>query len=64
MPTHYDVDTINQLNAEEREYQKDINQKKNVILNMTNPTKKQEKWNELFPIMPLDNEWMHEAKYF
>ena len=50
--------------AEDRAYHKWENKKKNTILAMTNPEKKQQKWNELFPVQELDLDWMLNAKYF
>lgn len=59
------MSTINQERiAEDRAYQQWENEKKNNILKMTNPEKKQEKWNELFPVIELDLDWMNNAKYF
>lgn len=59
------MNTINkEQKAEERAYYQWQNEKKNIILRMQNPEKKQRAWNELFPVMDLNDEWLREATMF
>lgn len=56
---HYSPEYYNDLIAEERGYKKWEQEQKNKILRMTNPKRKQEEWNKLFPIMQLDNDYLN-----
>jgi len=50
----FDIDTINEINAEEKAYKKWERERKNSILSMTNAQRKQEEWNELYPKLALE----------
>lgn len=56
---NYPPEYYNDLIAEERGYKKWEQEQKNRILRMTNPKRKQEEWNKLFPIMQLDNDYLN-----
>ena len=58
------MSTFKEERAEESAYAKWQREKKNTILSMTNVDKKQAKWNELFPVFDLSDDWMLEAKVF
>lgn len=59
-----DGDEINIRNYEERAYQAWVRQRKSEILSMSNPKRKQEEWNKLFPPFVSDDDWMLEAEIF
>lgn len=56
---HYSPEYYNDLTAEEKAYTKWEREKKNEILAMRDPRKKQAKWSELFPVMTLNNEYLN-----
>ena len=49
-----DIDTITQINAEERQYQQWLRDERNRILRMTNPVRKQIEWNRVHPKIALE----------
>lgn len=49
-----DIDTVNLMYKERQQEQKEINEEKNAILKMSNPKKKQARWNTLFPKLAID----------
>jgi hypothetical protein len=48
----FDIDTLNQMHAEERAYREWVNKEANKALGMASYKRKQARWNELFPPMP------------
>jgi hypothetical protein len=60
----YTPETINEVNAENYQYSCWEREQKNKILALSNPSKKQVLWNQLFPKMAHDDNWMLEAKVF
>lgn len=59
-----DIDTINEIHSEAKQYEVWEQKKKNQILNMTDSVKKQKRWNELFPRFTQDDSWLDEAVVF
>ncbi len=57
-------ETINELNAENYQYQKWERELRNKILSIHDTKKKQKLWRENFPVMTLDDSWMSEAVTF
>lgn len=55
---NYGPEYYNDLIAEEKGYKKWEREKRNEILAMHDPQKKQAKWRELFPIMTLDESYL------
>lgn len=51
----FDVDTINQIAAEERQYQKWVQQEKNRIFSLPTYEKKKAAWDKLFPKLEIDD---------
>ena len=49
MKAIYDEDSANTVALEEKHYQQEVTERKNQILKMTNPQKKQIEWAKLFP---------------
>lgn len=47
-----DYDTLKEIQAEEKAYQKWEREQKNLILSMASSKRKQEQWNKLFPPLP------------
>jgi hypothetical protein len=57
-------ETINEVNAENYQYQKWERELKNKILSIHDIQKKQKLWRENFPVMTLNDDWMYEAVTF
>ena len=53
-----DYKYYNLVNLENKKEREEINEKKNAILRMTNPFKKQKEWNELFPKMQRSDDYL------
>ena len=53
-----DYKYYNLVNLENKKEQEEINEKKNAILRMTNPTKKQIEWSKLFPKMQRSDDYL------
>ena len=49
-----DIDTITQINAEERQYQQWLRDERNRILRITNTVRKQIEWNRVHPKIALE----------
>ena len=58
------LDTIQEMQREERAYTEWEREQKNHILAMSNPQKKQIAWNKLFSKMERDDSWMLSAIVF
>ena len=56
--------TLRDINREEKVYREWQREQKNKILAMSNPVKKQARWNEVFPPFEHSDDWMLEAKVF
>lgn len=50
----FDIDTLHQIKAEDMQVRKWENSERNRILRMTNPKRKQEEWNKLFPKFAIE----------
>lgn len=50
----FDIDTINQINAETKQEQLHERKIKNTILSMTNPKRKAVEWKKNFPTQQLN----------
>ena len=50
----FDLDTFNQIHAEEKQYQEWERREKNRILAIPNVQRKQEQWDNLYPKLELD----------
>lgn len=59
-----DIDTLMEVDSEARQYEIWEQKKKKQILQMTDSQKKQESWNELFPRMTHNDNWLEEAVVF
>lgn len=55
------IDTIMEMQAEERAYRTWEREEKNRILALTNTQKKQTLWSKLFPPFQSDDSWMDSA---
>ena len=62
--TNMSLDTIMEMQAEERAYRKWEREEKNRILSLTNSQKKQTLWSKLFPPFKSDDSWMDNATVF
>ena len=58
------LDTIQEMQREERAYTEWEREQKNRILAMSNLQKKQTAWNKLFPKMERSDDWMLSAVVF
>lgn len=53
-----DADDVNTINAEEKAYRQWVWKERRRILKMTNPVRKQEAWNKLFPPFTMDDSYL------
>jgi len=50
----FDIDTLNLINREDRHERQEVNERKNKILRMVNPQRRQKEWDKLYPKLELD----------